>query len=87
MYFLIEDDGLLEKYDTLWDKVSADTKKEFNSKPVYNKHFLKPKVKSHGYEVTNFYNKEIPNVDFNQTCLAVITLDSPNALKKDENYL
>ena len=26
MYFLIEDDGLLEKYNTVWDKVSADIK-------------------------------------------------------------
>ena len=24
MYFLIEDDDLLEKYNTIWDKVSAD---------------------------------------------------------------
>ena len=27
MYFLIEDDGLLEKYNTIWDKVSTDIKK------------------------------------------------------------
>ena len=27
MYFLIEDNDLLEKYNTIWDKVSADTKK------------------------------------------------------------
>ena len=37
MYFLIEDDDLLENYDTIWDKVSADIKNEFDSKPVYNK--------------------------------------------------
>ena len=36
MYFLIEDDDLLEKYKTIWDKVSADIKKEFDSKPVQN---------------------------------------------------
>ena len=35
-------------------------------------------------EVTDFYNKEIPKVDSNHTCLAVISLDS--ALKKDGNY-
>ena len=29
MDFLIEDDGLLEKYDTIWDEVSADIKKNF----------------------------------------------------------
>ena len=27
MYFLLEDDGLLEKYNTIWYKVSADIKK------------------------------------------------------------
>ena len=37
MYFLIENDDLLEKYSTLWDKVSAAIKKEFDSEPVYNK--------------------------------------------------
>ena len=33
-YFLVEDDHLLEKYNTTWDKVSADIKKAFDSKPV-----------------------------------------------------
>ena len=27
MYFLIEDDDLLKKYNTTWDKISADIKK------------------------------------------------------------
>ena len=40
MYFLIEDDDLLERYDNIQDKVSADIKKEFDSNPVYNKNFL-----------------------------------------------
>ena len=39
MNFLIEDHDLLKKYDTIWDKVSADIKKEFDSEPVYNKDF------------------------------------------------
>ena len=33
-YFLIEDDGLLKIYSTIWDKVSADIKKEFDNEPV-----------------------------------------------------
>ena len=80
---LIEDDDLLEKYNTIWDKVSADMKKEFDSEPVYNKDFLKTKIKSHGDEVTDFYDKEIPKVDSNNTCLAVISLGS--ALNKYGN--
>ena len=39
MYFLIEDDDLLEKYNTIWDKVSANVKKEFASDLFYNKEF------------------------------------------------
>ena len=44
MYFLIEDDNLLEKYDIIWDKVSI----EFDSESFYNKEFLKTKIKSCG---------------------------------------
>ena len=40
LYFLIEDDELLEKYNTIWDKLSADIKKEFNNNPVYNFFFF-----------------------------------------------
>ena len=84
MYFLTEDDDLLEKYDTIWDKVSAGIKKQFDSGPVYNKEFLKTKIKSRGDEFKHFYDKKIPKIDPNHTRLAVISLDS--ALKKDVNY-
>ena len=43
MYFSIEDDNLLEKCNTISDKVSADIRKEFDRDPVYNKMFSKPK--------------------------------------------
>ena len=39
MYFLIEDDDLLEKYNTIWDKVSADTKKNFIASLSTKKNF------------------------------------------------
>ena len=84
IYFLIENDDLLEKYNTIWDKVSAAIKKEFDSEPVYNKNFLKTKIRSYGDEFTDFYDKEILKIDSNYTYLAVISLDT--ALKKDENY-
>ena len=45
---------------------------------------MKTKIKSYRDEATNFHNKEIPKVGSNDTCLAVITIDS--ALKKIENY-
>ena len=44
VYFLIEDDDLLEKDNTIWDKVSADIKKEFDTEPVYNIKVLETKI-------------------------------------------
>ena len=81
MYFLIEDDEILEKYNTIWDKVSADIKKDFDREPVNHKNYLKTKVKSHVDEVTGFYDKMLGS---NHSCLAVIVLDS--ALKKGDSY-
>ena len=34
MYLVIEDDELLEKFNTIWEKVRADIKREFDCKPV-----------------------------------------------------
>ena len=82
--FFIEDDNLLEKYNTIWDKFNANIKVELDNEPVYNKNFLKTKIKSFGDEVIDFYNKEIAKVDSNYACLAVTNLDS--ALKKGKNY-
>ena len=45
---------------------------------------MKSKIKSRGDEVADFYDKEIPKVDFNHTCSAIICFDS--ALDKDEKY-
>ena len=72
MYFLIGDDDLLENYNIIWDKVSADKKKELDSKRVHNKNFIKTRTKLFGNEATDFYDGLSPKVDSNHTCLAVI---------------
>ena len=58
MYFFIEDNDLLEKYNTIWNKFIADIKKEFDSEPACNKNYLKTKIKSRGDEVTVFSIKK-----------------------------
>ena len=58
MYLLISDYDLSQKYNTIWDKISADTKKYFDSETVYNKNFLKTQLKSHANEVPDFYDKK-----------------------------
>ena len=57
--FLIANDDSLEKYNTVWDKVSADIKKELDSESVYNKNLLKTKInimvmKFHIFTIKNF---------------------------------
>ena len=82
MHFWIQDDY---EWLRLWlEEVSVDIKIEFDSEPVYNKAFVKTKIKFYDDAVTDYYDKEILKVDSNHTFLAVIILDS--AVKKDENY-
>ena len=54
MDFLIEDNNLLEKYNTIWDKASADVEKQFDSEPVCDKKMFKTKLKSYVDESTDF---------------------------------
>ena len=47
MSFLMKDNELLEKYNEIWEKAKDSLKREFDSKPVYNKKYLKAKIKSY----------------------------------------
>ena len=60
MYFLIESDDFLEKHNAIWDKVSADIKKEVNSEPVYNKIFWKLKENLIVMKLQIFMIKKFP---------------------------
>ena len=82
--FFIGDDQLLETYNNIWKKVSNSIKKELDCEPIYDKKFWKTRIMSSGNEATDFYNKGVPTVGSNYTCLVVVFLDS--VLKKDENY-
>ena len=54
---------------------------------IYDKNFLKTKIKCHGDEVTDFYDKKIPKVESSFTCLAVISVISWDpAPKRNDNY-
>ena len=46
-----------KKHNSLWDKVSANIKKKFDSEPVYNKNY--------GNETTDFLGEKIPKLGSN----------------------
>ena len=58
---------LLEKYNTIWDKVSGDIKKKNLIASLSTIKNVENQVRSHGDEVTDFYDKGIPKVDSNHT--------------------
>ena len=58
---MIKDHELIEKYNKIWDKVSNDIKKGFDSEPVYKEKYLKTKGKSNEEKIsTNFRDNGIP---------------------------
>ena len=57
----------------LGKKVKDSFKKEFDSEPVYNKKYLKAKMKSYNGKInTNLYNNKIPKDGLHFICLSVI---------------
>ena len=61
MSFLIRDDELLENYNEIWEKVKDSLKKELDSEGVYNKKYLKAKIRSYNAKInTNCHNNKIP---------------------------
>ena len=55
MYFSIEYNVLLKKYNNIWIDVSSSMKREFDSKPIHNERSLKTKIKSYADEAVDFH--------------------------------
>ena len=84
MYFLVKDDDLLEKYNESWEKVKNNLIKEFDSEPVYNKKYLKAKMKYYNGKIsTKFHDNKIPREGSQFICLSLILIDS--VFRTDKN--
>ena len=77
MYFLIKDEKSLEQYNETWEKVSNSIKQIFNSKPAYNKKYLKTEAKSYEGKINT---KESSQYIF----MSAILVDS--VYRKDKSY-
>ena len=55
MYFRIDDEKLLEKYEAIWTKIEGLKKIKLNALPVYDDRYTKTKIRTFGDKVdTNF---------------------------------
>ena len=76
---------ILIKFNEIWEKVTNIIYKEFDTNPIYNEKYIKPKTKVHNKKVnTNFHSNKIPHESLECVCLSVTLLDS--VYRKDNKY-
>ena len=68
----------------MWNKVSDSIEKEIDGELMYNKTFLKAKIKTYDDQTTDFSDKEMSKGGSGHISLAVITINS--VLEKDDKY-
>ena len=86
MSFVINNGGLLEKYNEIWNKIKNTLNIKFHSMPVYDEKYLKAKVrKFNGVIKINFLVDEITKQKVHYACIACITTDSVMKMKKIKN--
>lgn len=48
--------------------MSNSIKEELDCEPIYNKKYLKTKIPSYSEKITDFHDKDVPNVGSHYTC-------------------
>ena len=75
--FLITDDKWWRKYNEIWEKVTNIIYKELDSDPVYNKKYIKTKIKPYDGKINaNFQGNKIPIEGSHFIFLSMIWIDS-----------
>ena len=86
MSFFIKDDKVWKKYAKTLDVIKNKLSIKFHSWSVYNKTYLKAKVREFDGKIkTNFLGNEVPKENMHYTCIACITIDSVMKMDK-KNY-
>ena len=76
--FMVKDDDVLDKYNDIWEKIKNKLNIKLHCSPVYDKKYIKVKVKELG--------NKIPKENKNCSCIAYVTIDSVMRIEK-KNYL
>ena len=67
----------------IWDAIKNKRVVKFHSEPVYDKKYLKTKVREYdGVIKTNFLGNDVPKENMHYTCIACITIDSVMRIDK-----
>ena len=81
--FFLKDDEVLDKRNEIWDVIKNKLKSKFHSLPIYDKKYLKTKVREYGGKIkTNFLGNAVPEENMYYTCIACITIDFVMRMEK-----
>ena len=77
MSFRIDDEKLLEKYNTIWTKIQDFKNIELNALPVYDHRYVKTKIRTYRDKIyTNPCGLNVPEGDVESQCFTVISIYS-----------
>ena len=83
MFFMIEDDSVLVKYNVIWSNVKNTLNIKFHSMPFYEEKYIKAKLREfNGVVNTNFCGDEISEEGMHHTCIVCINIDSVLKMEK-----
>ena len=77
MSFIVRDDNVLDNYNKIWDKIKEKLNIKFHSMPVYDKTYIKAKVREFDSKIkTNFLGDRVAKENMHCTCIACVTINS-----------
>ena len=76
---------MLDKYNEIWDKIKETLSTKFHSMPVYDKKYIKAKVREFN-GVIKTKDDELPREGVHYACMVCITINSVMRMEK-KNYL
>ena len=83
MSFFVKDDEVLDKYNEIWDVIKNKLKIKCHSLPIYDKKYLKTKVREYGGKIkTDFLGNGVPEENIHYTCITCITIDFVMKIEK-----
>ena len=83
IYFMIEDDSALVKYNAIWNNKLNTISTIFHSIPVYDEKYIKARVKEfNGVVNTNFWGDKVLKEGVHHTCITCINIDSVMKMEK-----
>ena len=82
MPFFIKDDEVWEKYEQICDVIKNKLGSNFHSEPVYDKTYIKAKVREFDVKIETNFLGNVPKENMHYTCIACITIDSVMSIDK-----